>query len=229
MQTLRLTIIAMQVHLILPAADDFSSALEALYGRAADDELRAALPYSAIVRNEAARAIALLGVRFDMTGMKGNQYSVVHYADTLRHPERAALRSGALRFVCAEPGYTELVLKREGEVSRQARMNLDNLRRARRIRVSVDCVAFDDGSFDGPDSRSAFQRLERERAAEHQLVDEIISAGPGVESILVHAMEAAETKSVAHRFLELLEATDESAMVSAAKAHRARIKLFRRA
>ncbi len=86
--------------------------LESILGRAPDDVLKPALPYSVIVRNGDARAIALLGVRFDMVGAQAKPYSVVHYADTLRHPEKADLKPGAMRFVCAEPLYTDLVLRR---------------------------------------------------------------------------------------------------------------------
>lgn len=217
----------MQVHLILPGAEEFPRAVETLYGRAVDAALRPALPYSVVVRNEADRSIALLGIRFDMTGIKGNRYSVVHYADTLRHPDQATLHPGAMRFVCAEPGYTELVLKGMDEVSQRTRMNLDNLRRVLRITASIDCIAFDDGRFEGVDSRAAFERLERQRLAERQLVDDVISAGLGMESVLTHALSADETKNLARSLYEVLEAGGESSATQAAKAHRCRIRLFR--
>src|SRR5258708_36751993 len=87
------------VELIGPDSPGFTSALESLLGRAPDDALRPALPYSAIARNHDSRAIALLGVRFDMIGKRAKPYSVVHYADTLRYPEKAGLTPGGMRFV----------------------------------------------------------------------------------------------------------------------------------
>src|SRR5580658_8338914 len=101
------------VELIGPDAQGFRQAVELLLGRAPDDVLKPALPYSVIARNNHSRPLALLGVRFDMVGRKAKPYSVIHYADTLRYPEKANLAPGAARFVCAEPRYTEMVLRRE--------------------------------------------------------------------------------------------------------------------
>ena len=69
-----------------------------------------------------------------MVGAQAKSYSVVHYADTLRHPEKRTLTPGAMRFVCAEPLYTDLVLRRAAEVDRRGPMNLENLRTVLRIR-----------------------------------------------------------------------------------------------
>src|SRR5271157_4554477 len=88
------------VELTGPGADSFAGAVEALYGRAPDAVLRPALPFSVVAINRTERAIALLGVRFDMLNPKAKAYSVVHYADTLRYPEKAALQPGAMRLVC---------------------------------------------------------------------------------------------------------------------------------
>ena len=217
----------MQVCLIEPAAEEFGATLETLYGRAPDPLLRLALPYSVIVRNDGQQAIALLGIRFDMTGMKGNKYSVVHYADTLRHPEKAALKPGAMRFVCAEPAYTELVLRGEGGVNARARMNLENLRRVLRIKASVDCVAFDDGRFEGVDSRGAFDRLECERMAEGAFVDEVLARKAGLEALLLEALEADERRLLARRFYGGFVAGGEAEVVSLARNHKCRIRLIR--
>ena len=158
-----------------------------LLGREPDEALRAAARFSVIIRNKADRAIALLGVRFDMVGERAKRYSVVHYADTLRNPEKADLLPGAIRFVCAEPLYTELVLRRkisQREADKRARMNLDNLAKAREIRASLDCAAFDDGQFAGPDSLGAFARLRAEREAEIAFLDEVLTAGENTEALL---------------------------------------------
>src|SRR5580658_7991775 len=154
------------LELIGPDAEGFRDAVELLLGRAPDTVLEPALPYSAIVRNHRSRAVALLGVRFDMTGPKAKSYSVIHYADTLRYPEKAGVPPGAMRFVCAEPLYTDLVLRRAREIDPRGPMNLENLRKAFEIRASLDCAAFDDGQFAGPDSLGAFERLGIEREAE---------------------------------------------------------------
>src|SRR5438105_3140304 len=94
------------VELLGPGSDLFHAAVALLYGREPDDVLRSALDFSVIAKNCAGRAIALLGIRFDMIGPQTRPSAVIHYADTLRNPEQAALGSGALRFVCAEPAYT---------------------------------------------------------------------------------------------------------------------------
>src|SRR4051794_17098924 len=78
-----------------PDAPEFDPALFGILGRAPKELLAAALPFSVIVENASTQAISLLGVRFDMTGPKAKQYSVLHYADTLRNPEKAEPRPGA--------------------------------------------------------------------------------------------------------------------------------------
>jgi hypothetical protein len=128
------------VELLAPGSTVFAQAVESLLGRQLDDVIKPALPYSVIAQNNDSRAIALLGVRFDMVGRQAKHYSVIHYADTLRNPESADLIPGASRFVCAEPLYTDLVLRRAREVNQRGRMNLENLRTVLRISASRDPI-----------------------------------------------------------------------------------------
>ncbi len=189
------------VELIRPEDAGFHDAIETILGRPPDEVLAPALPYSVIVRNHDTRAVALLGIRFDMMAPRLKTYSVVHYADALRHPERADLRPEAMRFVCAEPLYTNLVLRGERSVDRRGPMNLRNLRTMLQVRPSLDCVAFDDGHFAGPDSLGAFDRFEREREAEMTLLaelgreefggEEIGGQDGAMESVLTRAAELA--------------------------------------
>src|SRR5271154_4374078 len=88
------------VELAGPGTPAFLAALETLGQNSPDEALRAAFRYSVTVTNRTTRALALLGVRFDMVGRSGKACSVVHYADTLRHPERAAIPPGSARLVC---------------------------------------------------------------------------------------------------------------------------------
>lgn len=215
------------VELIGPDAPEFSGLLEALLGDKPGGVLRQALPWSVIVRNKGARALALLGVRFDMVSRQKKPYSVVHYADTLRHPEKASLGPGALRFVCAERRYTDMVLRRETTVDGRGPMNLENLAAAVRVVVSLDCVAFDDGQFAGPDSNSAFNRLQREREAEVALIEEVRQAGPAVEALLVREIENSDSparRALAKQFHAALASGELAARVAN---HRLRIPLWR--
>jgi hypothetical protein len=224
------------VELIGPGAAEFGEALESILGWPPDAVLKPALPYSVIARNNDARAIALLGIRFDMVGRQAKPYSVIHYADMLRHPEKANLKPGAMRFVCAEPLYTDLVLRREREVHLRGRMNLDNLRTVLRIRASLDCVGFSDGQFAGPDSLGAFDRFESERAAEMALIAEVDKPECSIETVL-HAMEIPVAQArdrallarrvLARRLHEGFEAGGLNEMTARARNHRVRIKLWR--
>lgn len=226
------------VELIGPDAAEFLPAVETLYGRAVDEVLRPALPYSVIARNETGRTIALLGIRFDMTGADAKRYAVIHYADTLRHPEKADLTPGATRFVCAEHFYTELVYTdlvptRASDVDRRSRMNLDNLRKALRIGASVDCVAFDDGQFAGADTNGAFERLERERRTESEFVREVLEMEFGtlsdLETLLARAMEVPGRKGLAQRLYAGLQAGGPAEVLARARNHHCRIALWRQA
>jgi hypothetical protein len=225
------------VELIGPGDGSFAGAVEELYGRAADAVLRPALPFSVVAINNTERAIALLGVRFDMLNPKARAYSVVHYADTLRYPEKAALQPGAMRFVCAEPLYTEMVLRQAGEMHARGPMNLEALRKALRVRASIDCVAFDDGEFTGADSLGAFERFEVERQAELALVEEMLAAGAAAERIILKAIEAAPATSrdrallarkfLARRLQEAAQGGGVEATLAGVSRHRVRLKLWR--
>jgi hypothetical protein len=217
------------VDLIGPGTADFRAALELLLGREPDETLRQALPFSVIVRNKTGRAIALLGVRFDMIGARARPYSVVHYSDTLRNPEKAGLKPGAMRFVCAEPLYTELVLRGKVnplEADKRGRMNLENLARAREIRASLDCAAFDDGQFAGPDSLGAFDRLRLEREAEIEFVNEVLNAAD-LSTLLRSAMEIPARRVLAKLLQEGLQTGGRTETIALARSHRPRITLSR--
>jgi hypothetical protein len=223
--------------LIGPEAEGFREALELLLGRAPDSVLEPALPYSAIMRNRASRAAALLGIRFDMKGKQGKSYSVIHYADTLRYPEKAGVPPGMMRFVCAEPLYTDLVLRRGREVDPRGPMNLGNLRKAIQIRASLDCAAFDDGQFAGPDSLGAFERLETEREAEVAFLEEVLRSNCAIKTILEEAMEVPASHArdrallarrvLAKRLSEAFAAGGPEEVAARARNHRLRIKLRR--
>jgi hypothetical protein len=225
------------IELTGPGTPAFDHALESLLGWPPDDVLKPALPYSVIVRNNDSRAVALLGIRFDMLGREARPYSVVHYADTLRHPEKSDLVPGAMRFVCAEPLYTDLVLRRAHEVDLRGKMNLDSLRMVLRIRASIDCVAFADGQFAGPDSLGAFDRFAEERNAETALLDEIRLAGAAPELVLKKALEIPSSqardraliarKVLARRLQEILENDGSDKMCSTAQNHSLKLALWR--
>ncbi len=215
-----------RAELIHPNSTGFNEALETILGRAPDDVLKPALPYSVIVRNNDTRAIALLGIRFDMVGPKAKPVSVIHYADMLRHPEKADLRPGAIRFVCAEPRYTDLVLRGEREVDRRGSMNLENLRTMLRVRASIDCVAFADGQFAGPDSLGAFERLAREREAEQAFLAEVGQPGCAMETLLARAMEVPERRALARRLHEGFANGGREEVAARAREYRLRIQLW---
>jgi hypothetical protein len=229
------------VELIVPGTREFKEAIELLLGREPDDVLKPALPYSVIVRNSHSLAVALLGVRFDMVGRKAKPYSVIHYADTLRYPEKANLAPGTMRFVCAEPLYTDLVLRRASQIDRRGPMNLSNLRQVLRIRASLDCAAFDDGQFAGPDSLGAFDRFDSEREAEivllEQVLEEALKPDCRIEGLLEQAMEVprAETRdwaltarrTLAKRLHEGLTEGGLAEVATRVRNHRLRIRLWR--
>jgi hypothetical protein len=224
------------VELLAPGTPAFNLALQSLLGREPDDILKPALPYSVIARNNDSRAIALLGIRFDMVGREAKRYSVIHYADTLRHPEKVDLIPAAARFICAEPLYTDLVLRRGHEVNQRGRMNLDNLRTVLGIRASLDCVAFVDGQFAGPDSLGAFNRFAIERDAEIELLNEVRQDGCEPDLLLARALSIPHTsrdpalmarKILARRLQEGFAAGGKNGMLDLAQNHRARLPLWR--
>ena len=218
------------VELIGPDDAAFEQAIAALLGRAPDEVLKPALPYSVIVRNSHSVPLALIGIRFDMLGRGNRSLSVVHYADMLRHAEQAALIPGAMRFVCAEPLYTDMVLRGADEVGARGPMNLEKLRATDGARVSLDCAAFADGQFAGRDSLRAFERFAAERAAELEFIAQLLQPGCDVEGLLVEASEPGSdsaARPVARKLSQTLEAAGREAALTRAREHRVRIILTR--
>ncbi len=217
-----------------PDSPAFADVITEILGRAPRELLRAALPFSVIVENHTSRTIALLGVRFDLLGAKGKLYSVVHYSDTLRNPQKGDFRPSTRRFVCAEPEYTALGLSGGSAPQTRGRMNLDNLRRMLSIVASVDCVAFDDGQFQGPDSQGAFERFGKERESEMKLLEDALAMAEKplteIENWLSAAVQDERERvrrAVAKKLLEALDTGGAQGMVARARAHRCRIALCR--
>jgi hypothetical protein len=219
------------VRLIAPGTEEFERELEPLLGRAPRELIAPALPYSVIVANDSGRAIALLGIRFDMTGPYAKPYSVIHYADTLRNPEKSDLQPGSRRFVCAEPSFTALLLRRDDDLSSRGRNNLDNLRKTIDIRASLDCVAFDDGRFEGPDTQNAFERLAKQRRMEASFPIEVVRMNTvDAERYLRTAVEDTGNRPcrmLARKLLEALESGGQEAMMQQASQHRLKMAVWR--
>ncbi len=219
------------ITLVGPESGEFEEALAPLLGRAPRELLAPALPYSVIVENRFTRPISLLGVRFDMTGSHGKPYSVIHYADTLRNPEKSDLLPGASRFVCAEPSFTALLLRRDSDLSSRGRNNLDNLRRMLNFRATIDCVAWDNGRFEGPDSFGAFGRLAQQREMEAEFRALVVAAdGREAERLLNGAVDDPTNRArraLAMKLLEGLQAGGQEEMLGRARNHRLKIALWR--
>jgi len=219
------------VRLIAPGTEEFEREIEPLLGRAPRELIAPALPYSVIVANDSGRAIALLGIRFDMTGPYAKPYSVIHYADTLRNPAKSDLKPGVRRFVCAEPSFTALLLRRDDDLSSRGRNNLDNLRKMLDISASLDCVAFDDGSFEGPDTENAFERLAKQRQMEASFLIEVVSmSAVEADRFLRAAVEDTGDRArrmLARKLLEGLESGGSDGMMRAASHHRLKIAVWR--
>lgn len=211
---------------------EFEEALPAIIGRAPRELLAPAFPFSVIVENRTSDTIAYLGIRFDMVSPKSQQLSVVHYADALRNPAKAEHRPGVKRFICAEPEYTSLVLRGDVAAHTRGRMNLDNLRRMLQVKASVDCVAFADGRFVGPDSQKAFERLAAERRSEEALIAELgsIASADALSGMLYKAVQHPDDRarrSAARKLLEAWEAGGRDAVLQRAESFHHRIPLWR--
>lgn len=219
------------VRLIAPETEEFERELQPLLGRAPRELIAPALPYSVIVANDSGRAIALLGVRFDMTGPYAKPYSVIHYADTLRNPEKSDLQPGTRRYVCAEPSFTALLLRRDGDLSSRGRHNLDNLQKTLDISASIDCVAFDDGRFEGPDTQGALDRLAKQRQMEASFLIETVSMSAlEADRYLRAAIEDTGDRArrmLARKLLDGLESDGPAGMMREASQHRLKIAVWR--
>jgi len=217
------------ITLVGPESGEFEEALAPLLGRTPRELLAPALPYSVIVENRFTRAISLLGVRFDMVGSHAKPYSVIHYADTLRNPERSDFLPGTARFVCAEPSFTALLLRRDSDMSSHGRSNLDNLRRMLNFRATLDCVAWDNGRFEGPDSFDAFGRLAQQRETEAEFTAMAVATDEP-ERLLNAAVDDPANRvrrALAMKLLEGLQEGGQEEMLVRARSHRLKIAVWR--
>jgi hypothetical protein len=216
------------VALHLPGSERFNEALKTILGSAPGEWLKPALPYSVIAENCSEQAIALIGVRFDLTSRKGKKMSVIHLADTLRNPEKTEFAPEACRFFCAEAEYAAVATRGRAEVSRRAQMNLQNLRTMLRVRASVDCIAYSDGRFDGPDTGGAFERFTRQRVAEQSLVSAVIDGQIRRDGLLKELSESdSARRALAGKLLDALSADGADGMLECARLHRLRVALAR--
>ena len=219
---------------LAPDSPEFGDGLTRILGRAPRELLQPAVPFSVIVENNTERTVALMAVRFDMAGPRAKQYSVVHFADTLRNPEKSDFRPGARRFVCAEPAYTSLVIRGDVAANTRGRMNLGNLRKMIQIKATLDCIAFEDGEFAGPDSQGSFERFASEREVEASVIAEMLSLEGSpvstLEDALVRSIQDPHERArrgVARKLLESLGSGGPDEMFRRARAFRHRIPLWR--
>lgn len=219
------------VTLLAPGSEEFEAALQSLLGRAPRELVAPAIPYSAIVFNDSGRSISLLGMRFDMLTARAVPCSVVHYSDTLRNPEKSDFQPGVRRFICAEPSFTALLLRRDGDLSSRGRNNLDNLRKMLKVTAMVDCVAWSDGKFEGPDTLGAFERLARQRLMEEAFVALVQSMDArAMERLLKDGSEDAEDRArrkLARKLLEGFQTGGRDEVLERAQNHRLKIPLYR--
>jgi hypothetical protein len=216
------------VELRLPGSSRFDEGFKTILGGEPGEWLRPALPYSVIAENCAPQAIALIAVRFDLTAPKGKRMSVIHVADTLRNPEKAEFAPGSCRLFCAEAEYAAAVARRNSEISRRALLNLQNLRGMLRVKASIDCFAFDDGRFDGPDTGGAFERFSKQRAAEQALISGLLT-GEIQTKDLASELNSADParRALAAKLTNALSKAGEEAMLDCARQHRFRVPLVR--
>lgn len=216
------------VALHLPGSERFRAALKTILGGAPGEWLEAALPWSVIAENCSGQAIAMIGVRFDLTSRKGKKMSVIHVADTLRNPEKTEFAPDACRFFCAEAEYAAVAARGDAEVSRRAQMNLQNLRTMLRVRASVDCIAYCDGRFDGPDTGGAFDRFTRHRTAEQNLISAVVDGRIDRDGLMKELNGGDSVRRVlAGKLLDALSAGGADGMLECARLHRLRAALIR--
>jgi hypothetical protein len=94
--------------------------------------------------------------------------------------------------------------------------------------VSLDCIAYSDGRFDGPDTGGAFERFTRQRAAEQGLISAVLDGQIDRDELLkvLNGSDSAR-RAVASKLLEALSAGGASGMLECARTHRLRAALVR--
>jgi hypothetical protein len=134
--------------------------------------------------------------------------------------------------VCAEASFTTLAVEGREPAPSRTRLNVSNLKRMLQIRASLDCVAFNDGSFSGPDSLAAFDRLNTERSIEMEFIAGVLRLADRPAVAMEGIMKAATgghrvQRDQARRLLEAFAGGGLEEMIAKARSHRPRIELQR--
>jgi hypothetical protein len=109
----------------------------------------------------------------------------------------------------------------------RAAINLENLHKAAGIRASIDCVAFADGQFMGPDSLRSLMRFERERVGERELVAGVLSGEDRIADVLAERLEDPGSRALAKQFYGAFQTGGAPEVMARARNHRFRIRLWR--
>jgi hypothetical protein len=100
------------------------------------------------------------------------------------------------------------------------------------IGAAIDCVAWDDGRFEGPDSLKAFDRLAVQREMEAAFARTVaVARDAEAEKLLLEAAEDPDDRArraLARKLLEGLQSGGPEEMRQRARSHRLRIGVWRR-
>jgi hypothetical protein len=107
-------------------------------------------------------------------------------------------------------------------------MNVKNLRTMVSVRASIDCFAFADGRFCGPDTGGAFERFRVQRESEQALISGVLSAEIREEHLLTELnSDNSVRRALAAKLIDQLMQGGAQAMLDCARRHRSRIELVR--
>jgi hypothetical protein len=109
-------------------------------------------------------------------------------------------------------------------------MNLDNVHKMKHVTASIDSVAFNDGSFHGPDKAKSFTRLASERDAEVHFRARILDSAKESEEDFLEVLRLSVDLPILKRFARLPELYVEAgreAVLEVLEKHTVRIPLHR--
>lgn len=231
------------VSLVGPASPEFIPTLRQILTERQIEALKPALPFSVVIKNNSARAIAATGVLFETTQPDGRKYQYYNRVVDLHSPSSAFLSAGQVRFESlARPLKWAVNLRRVdlflGHPDYQRMLvRVADFSLAKTTTAILDFVVFDDGKFVGPDSCGQFFHIENEgrirssfalelaALAENPVGDirafldskRVPPTGSGPTDIVHHDYGAAEQDRLAGVFLALLQKGGRDAVLQGAR------------
>jgi len=156
-----------EVALLPGTSPEFMSALASFADEAALSALRPLLPYCVLVKNGSGSRLMAILVRYELTDGIGRVVPHHFMLGTIKREPHLMIQPGAFVLitpisglnVLLQPGRSSVGLQHAGELTYFISSTVDLYSKQSAISVTLDSVAFEEGTLTGPDKTKNLERI----------------------------------------------------------------------